>query len=163
MLINRYKTVYLSFISTDLPIWNVIEATASLYQKDQDRFHLLLNQQNLPHSVSPLIDADLDNGQADCNQGLFWLEISPYRIMMTMQSNSKLSYRHFWERGVYGVSRYCLNTDPTEPSRSLRFSNFTRYLQVEGSPFPKNLRIEYEMWSEKVRLGCYVLHLDMER
>ena len=50
MLVNRYKTVYLSFIATDLPVWNIIEATASLYQKDQDRFHLLLSQQNLPFS-----------------------------------------------------------------------------------------------------------------
>ena len=159
MLVNRYKSVYLSFISTDLPVWNVIEATASLYQKDQERFHLLLNQQNLPCSDSlPLSEEE----RSTSNQGLFWLEISPYRVMMTMQSNSKLSYRHFWERGVYGVSRYCLNADSDQPSKSLRFRNFTRYLKVVNAPFPKNLRIEYEMWSEKVHLGSYILHLDIE-
>lgn len=88
MLVNRYKTVYLSWISTDLPVWHTIEAKASLYQKDRERFHLLLTQQNLPHSSSS-IEPDR------IHQGLFWLEISPYRVMMTMQSNGKLSYRPF--------------------------------------------------------------------
>lgn len=157
MLVNRYQNVYLSFISTDLPIWNVIEATASLYQKDRERFHLLLNQQNLPASASPGI-----NCGDESNRGLFWLEISPYRVAMTMQSNSKLSYRHFWERGVYGVSRYCLNADFEQPAQSLRLRNFTRYLRVENEPFLRSVRIEYEMWSAKVRLGSYILHLDIK-
>ena len=156
MLVNRYQTVYLSFISTDLPVWNIIEAKASLYQKDRERFHLLLDRQNLPASVCP--SSEINKSE----QGLVWLEISPYRVMMTMQSNSKLSYRHFWEQGVYGVSRYCLNTDPQQPSQSLRFRNYTRYLKVNSDPFPKNVRIEYEMWSAKVHLGSYVLHLDIE-
>ena len=156
MLVNRYQTVHLSFISTDLPIWQVIEAQASLYQKDQERFHLLLNQQNLPHSVMSASD------QEKSEQGLFWLEISPYRVMMTMQSNSRLSYRHFWEQGIYGVSRYCLNTDPDQPSQSLRFRNFTRYLKVENNPFPRNVRIEYEMWSARVHLGSYILYLEID-
>ncbi len=156
MLVNRYQTVHLSFISTDLPIWQVIEAQASLYQKDQERFHLLLNQQNLPHSVMSA------SAQEKSEQGLFWLEISPYRVMMTMQSNGRLSYRHFWEQGIYGVSRYCLNTDPDQPSQSLRFRNFTRYLQVENNPFPRNVRIEYEMWSARVHLGSYILHLEID-
>ena len=155
MLVNRNRTVYLSFISTDLPVWNVIEAKASLYQKDRERFHLLLDRQNLPHSVST-------QERDRTKQGLFWLEISPYRVMMTMQSNSRLSYRHFWEPGIYGVSRYCLNTQPDLPSQSLRFRNFTRYLKVDGEPFPNNVRIEYEMWSDKIHLGSYILHLDLE-
>ena len=153
MLVNRYQTVYLSLISTDLPVWDVIEAKASLYQKDRERFHLLLERQNLPCSA-------LNNNSS--KQGLFWLEISPYRVMMTMQSNSKLSYRHFWERGIYGVSRYCLNSSPDRPSKSFRLHNFTRYLMVENDPFLKNVRIEYEMWSRQVHLGSYVLNLDMQ-
>ncbi|MCC0176152.1 hypothetical protein I4641_04050 [Waterburya agarophytonicola K14] len=155
MLVNRYQTVYLSFISTDLPVWNVIEAKASLYQKDREKFHLLLNQQNLPRSICP----DLAE---KCDRGLFWLEITPYRVMMTMQSNNQLSYRHFWERGIYGVSRYCLNTAPDLPSQSLRFRNFTRYLKVEQDIIPRNVRIEYEMWSHNVQLGSYILHLDID-
>lgn len=157
MLVNRYQTVYLSFISTDLPVWKVIEATASLYQKDQERFHLLLNQQNLPCSASPFV-----NHQDTSDQGLFWLDISPYRVRMTMQSNSRLSYRHFWESGVYGISRYCLNTEPHQPTKSLRFRNFTRYLKVDNDPFPTTVRIEYELWSERLQLGSYILHLDLE-
>jgi hypothetical protein len=155
MLVNRHQTVYLSFISTDLPVWNVIEATASLYQKERERFHLLLHQQNLPHSVSI-------GEQEKFNQGLFWLEITPYRVMLTMQSNNRLSYRHFWEKGIYGVSRYCLNTNSDEPSKSLRFRNFTRYLKVEQDIYPTNVRIEYEMWSDQLQLGSYILHLELD-
>ena len=157
MLVNRYQNVYLSFVSTDLPVWNIIEATASLYQKDQERFHLLLNQQNLPHT--PDLDREIPE---ENQQGLFWLEISPYRVMMTMQSNSQVSYRHFWENGVYGVSRYCWNSQSPENSSSIRLRNFTRYLRLQGSPFPKNLQIQYELWSDKVKMGSYVLHLDID-
>ena len=153
MLINRYQTVYLSFISTDLPVWNVIEASASLYQRDRDRFHLLLDRQNLPHSVSD---------RHKLNRGLFWLEISPYRVILTMQSNNKLSYRHFWEKGIYGVSRYCLNNSPERPSESLRLRNFTRHLKVKQDTYPQSVRIEYEMWSGKLKLGTYILHLDID-
>ncbi len=157
MLVNRYKNVYLSFISTDLPVWNIIEATASLYQKDRERFHLLLNQQNLPYTPD-LRSKALEEHQ----QGLFWLEISPYRVMMTMQSNGQVSYRHFWEQGVYGVSRYCWNSQSSESSTSIRLRNFTRYLYLEGSPLPKKLQIQYELWSDKVQMGSYVLHLDID-
>lgn len=156
MLVNRHQTVHLSFISTDLPLWNVIEANATLYQKDHERFHLLLEQQNLPHSImSP-------TSQPQSIQGLFWFEISPYRVMMTMQSNGKLSYRHFWERGIYGISRYCLNSEPDQPSKSIRLRNFTRYLKVDCDPLPKNIRLEYELWSGKVHLGSYIVHLNLE-
>ena len=156
MLINRHQIVYLSFISTDLPVWNTIEAAASLYQKSAEKFHLLLNQQNLPQSI-------FSDDQEKFDRGLFWLEITPYRVMLTMQSNNKLSYRHFWEKGIYGVSRYCFNGNLDEPSKSIRFSNFTRHLKVEQDVYPKNVRIEYEMWSEKVQLGSYILHLDLSQ
>lgn len=155
MLVNRYQTVYLSIISTDLPIWNVIEASASLYQRDQERFHLLLHQQNLP-AFSPFVSQ-----QDKMTPGLFWLEISPNRVMMTMQSNGKLSYRHFWERGTYGVSRYCLSDYAKEPIKSIRLRNFTRYLRIEMDPYPKSVRLEYEIWSAQVQLGSYVFHLNI--
>ena len=53
MPIDSAKTVYLSFISTDLPVWKVIEGQAALYKKEGERFHLLLDGQKLPHSVLP--------------------------------------------------------------------------------------------------------------
>ncbi|MDJ0745095.1 MAG: hypothetical protein QNJ32_17275 [Xenococcaceae cyanobacterium MO_167.B27] len=154
---NHSKTVYLSFISTDLPLWNIIEAKASLYQKEQDKFHLLLNQQNLPDSL------DSGDSEEDSNsqKGLLWLEISPYRVMMTMQSNSRLSYRHFWERGVYGISRYWLNSNTSEQISSFRLRNYTRFLKLDCNPFPKSLQVEYELWSAKLKLGSYMLHLDI--
>jgi hypothetical protein len=164
MLANNRKTVYLSLISTDLPLWNIIEANASLYQKDRDRFHLLLNQKSL--ATLPTLLADSKANQSDgFNQGLLWLEISPDRVILTMQTSGKLSYRHFWERGVYGFSRYWLNNLNNNclgnPS-SLRLRNFTHYLKLEGVSLPTSLQVEYELWSGKLQLGSYVLHLDID-
>ena len=156
MLVNRYQTVSLSFISTDLPVWNTIVAKASMFQKDKERFHLLLEQQDLPHSIVPSLN------ESKSQQGMLWLDISPYRVMMTMQSNSKLSYRHFWEQGVYGTSRYCLNTDVDLPGKSIQFRNFTRHLRIENSLYPKNIRIEYELWAGDGRLGSYLMHLEID-
>lgn len=153
MLAHDRKSVYLSFISTDLPIWSTIQTTAYLYQKDNQRFHLLLSQHPLPQLTKQ------PNGQ----KGLMWLELSPYRVIMTMQQpEEKLSYRHFWETGIYGTSRYWLNQKPPEEISSFRLRNFTRSLQLKGQPLPKSLRIEYELWSAKLQLGQYVVHLEIQ-
>ncbi|HHP7230079.1 MAG TPA: hypothetical protein ACFCUY_04385 [Xenococcaceae cyanobacterium] len=155
------KTVYLSFISTDLPLWNIIEARASLYQKEQDKFHLLLNQQNLPTSTKAEDYAATSLESESSKKGLLWLEISPDRVMMTMQSNSRFSYRHFWEKGVYGISRYWLNSQTSETSNSFRLRNYTRYLKLNSNPVPQSLQVEYELWSAQLKLGSYVLHLEI--
>ena len=94
--------------------------------------------------------------------GLIWLEASSSRVVMTMQGNSNFSYRHFWERGIYGVSRYWLNSCLPENIASLRLRNFTRSLQLEGRPLPKILLVKYELWSEKLHLGNYILHLEID-
>lgn len=164
MLADHHKTVYLSFISTDLPVWNVIEANASLYQKDRDRFYLLLNQKSLSAS-STSINHSKNYSKQDFHQRLLWLEISPYRVVLTMQSKSKFSYRHFWERGTYGISRFWLNNlnnETQETNGSLRLRNFTRYVKLEGTPFPTSLQVEYELWANKLQLGSYVLYLDID-
>jgi hypothetical protein len=159
MLAKRHQTVHLSFISTDLPFWNTIEAKALLFQNDRERFHLLLNQQNLPQSI--VAEAEPDKLQ----QGIFWLDISPYQVSMTMQSNGRLSYRHFWQRGIYGVSRYCLNSELNSESnfssQSLVLRNFTHSLEVNSDPLPRIVRIEYEIWSAQLNLGSYILHLEI--
>ena len=152
MLANRRNNVYLSFISTDLPLWNIIEGNASLYQKDFDKFHLLLEQNNLPQSQP-----------TSSTKGLLWLEVSPSRVVLTMQSNGKFSYRHFWERGVYGISRYWFNANLPENCSSFRLRNFTRFLQFDCDPFLKSVQINYELWSSQLKLGSYVLHLDFDR
>ncbi len=183
MQTEPHKIVYLSFISTDLPLWNIIEAKASLYQKEKDKFHLLLNQQNLPYSwesenqkpraeTFSIRDMDKEcdsDGQlkdesilaSNCQKSLIWLEISPYRVMLTMQSNSRFSYHHFWERGVYGISRYWLNGNNSEPSTSFRLQNYTRHLKLDCNPVPTSLQVQYELWSANLKLGSYVLHLDI--
>ncbi|MDB9356167.1 hypothetical protein PN486_07935, partial [Nodularia spumigena CS-587/03] len=52
MLTHHRKPVCLSLISTDLPFWSVVETAGTLYQKDTDRFHLLL-------TAPPLITCEL--------------------------------------------------------------------------------------------------------
>jgi hypothetical protein len=157
MISPQRKTVYLSFISTDLPVWNIIEATASLYQKDRDRFHLLLSQQNLPQPGFNSIDPKIQ----DSEQSLLWLEISPSQVIMTVQGQNRLNYRHFWERGVYGYSRYWLNGTPSEQIHSLRLRNYTRHLRLEGNLLPQTLQVEYELWSGQIELGAYFWHLNI--
>lgn len=163
MLAHHRKPVCFSFISIDLPIWSTLETSATLYQKDKNQFHVLLSELSLPQSLEErqenIWGTDRPN---NANQGLLWLEISPSRVIMTMQGNSKLNYRHFWERGVYGVSRYWLNGSQPGIQSSLRLRNFTRNLKVEGHPLPKSLRIEYELWSSQLQLGQYVLHLEIQ-
>lgn len=163
MLAHHRKPVCLSFLSIDLPIWLTLETSATLYQKDKNQFHVLLNDFSSPQSVEEREGIIQEtNRPNNSNQGLLWLEISPSRVIMTMQGNSKLNYRHFWERGIYGVSRYWLNESQSEIQGSLRLRNFTRNLKVEGYPLPKSLRIEYELWSSQLQLGQYVLHLEIQ-
>ncbi|AFY76656.1 hypothetical protein Ple7327_1262 [Pleurocapsa sp. PCC 7327] len=151
MLTHHRRPICLSLFSTDLPICSTIEAAATLYQKDRQRFHLLFYQLDLPQPV----DRSLENGR------LLWLEISPYRAIMTMQGKDRLAYRHYWEQGIYGISRYWFNGSGDRDGQSFRLRNYTRSLQLEGSPLPTHLRVEYELWSQNVRLGHYVLHLEI--
>ncbi|MBE9168545.1 hypothetical protein IQ238_13840 [Pleurocapsales cyanobacterium LEGE 06147] len=157
MLAHYRKSVCLSLFSTNLPVGEQFDSTAYIYQKDREKFHLLLNL----HNISPSSFTVSTRKEANSKKGLLWLEISPYRVIMTMQRNESLSYRHFWEAGIYGVSRYWLNGNPPKTSGSLRLRNYTRYLKLDGCPLPTNLRIEYELWSGKLPLGSYNLHLDI--
>lgn len=156
MLTHHRRPICLSLISTDLPICSSIETAATLYQKDKQRFHLLFYQ-----SENTQPDSQTLKDPAKTNENLLWLEISPYRAIMTMQGKEKLAYRHFWEQGVYGMSRYWLNSQESQVSNSLRLRNYTRSLQLEGFPLPTHFRVEYELWSEKVQLGHYILHLEI--
>lgn len=156
MLAHHRKPVSLSFISTDLPILTSVETAATLYQKDKERFHLLLSQPASLESGEPIPpEPTTDNKQ------LLWLELSPYRVILTMQENGRLGYRHFWEQGVYGTSRYWMHSYSTGTNGSFRLRNFTRSLSLKGSPLPRSLRLDYELWSENVQLGHYVLHVEI--
>lgn len=157
MLTHHHKSVCLSLISTDLPLWSVVETAATLYEKERDRFHLLLTAPSvteIPNQVPPTA------ANSTSSPRLLWLEISPYRVAMTMQGNSQLSFRHFWEQGVYGVSRYWL---PMESSNleKICLRNYTRSLHLSGGSLPENLRVEYELWTGNLQLGSYVLNLEI--
>ncbi|MCX7596874.1 MAG: hypothetical protein N2235_24655 [Fischerella sp.] len=154
MLTHHRKPVCLSLISTDLPLWSVVEAAATLYQKDRDRFHLLL-------TAPPVENSKSKQALNSSSPRVLWLEISPHRVTMTMQGNTQLSYRHFWEQGVYGVTRYWLPAESLQPNQPIRLRNFTRNLTLSGHPLPEHLRVEYELWAGKVQLGCYILNLEI--
>lgn len=161
MLTNNRKPVCLSLVSTDLPVWSTVETAATLYQKDRERFHLLLTEPIIQDREASRQTSVETSDQSAPTPRLLWLEISPYRVIMTMQGNGQLSYRHLWERGIYGISRYWLHSETSSAHDQLRLRNFTRSLTLVGHPFPEHLRLEYELWSEKVQLGRYVLNLEI--
>lgn len=161
MLTYHRKPVCLSLVSTDLPVWSTVETAATLYQKDRERFHLLLTEPTIKDwEPSPEVTLESDSERLSSPR-LLWLEISPYRVIMTMQGNGQLSYRHLWERGIYGLSRYWLQSELSSSHDQLRLRNFTRSLTLVSRPLPEYLRLEYELWSEKVQLGRYVLNLEI--
>jgi len=92
MLTHQRKPVCLSLISTDLPIWSVVETAATLYQKDSE----------VPLTIdrTPFRSGNPGNSVLDCHPRLLWLEISPYRVIMTHAGNGQVSYRHS-EKGIY--------------------------------------------------------------
>ncbi len=140
---------------------------ATLYQKAPEQFHVLLTEpciNEFNEGISP------ETGERTIaapptslsSPRLLWLEISPTRLVMTMQGNGKFSYRHFWERGIYGVSRYWLQSNPVGPNNQLQLRNFTRQLRLHGRPLPRFLQLEYELWTGNLQLGCYVLQLEID-
>jgi hypothetical protein len=160
MLTHHRRLVSLSIVSTDLPVWSDVQAIATIYQRDQERFHLLLTEPKVAISQ----ESDRESTQTDLlpTPRLLWLEISPYRITMTMQGDGKLSYRHHWERGVYGISRYWLQGSQIRQGSQIKLRNYTRSLHLDGYPIPEQLRLEYELWADQTQLGCYVLNLEIQ-
>ncbi len=162
MLTHHRKPVSLSLISTDLPVWSVVETAGTLYQKDRDRFHLLLHEPTIfDRELQGPLSEEAGPVPTVTKPRLLWLEVSPYRVIMTMQGNGKYSYRHLWERGMYGLSRYWLQNDAVGMLGQLRLRNFTRMLMLAGGPAPEHLRLEYELWADKVQLGHYILNLEI--
>lgn len=168
MLTHHRKPICLSFMALDMPLWSIVETAATLYQKDRDRFHLLLTEPivleplKIAHHAHPLEPPTAPHPPVQNETPrLLWLELSPYRVIMTMQGNGQYSYRHFWERGVYGLSRYWLQGEGSTETSQIRLRNYTRSLTLEGTDLPKALRLEYELWTGNLQLGNYVLHLDI--
>ena len=157
MLTHHRRPVSLALVSTDLPILSTFETSATLYQKDNLQFHLLLDQLDNLNSETE----ERSNSMIGTAKQLLWLEISPSRVIMTLQGQKHFCYRHFWETGIYGLSRYWLNDDGGQLTNSFRLRNYTRSLRLEGENFPEYLRVEYELWSGRVQMGNYILHLEI--
>jgi hypothetical protein len=167
MLTHHRKPVSLSLISTDLPVWSLVETAATLYQKDRKQFHILLHEpaifeRELEREFEGDTTLENTSSKSSPKPRLLWLEVSPYRAVMTMQGNGQYNYRHLWEPGIYGVSRYWLQNELAAGlPQQLRLRNFTRSFALVGEPIPQGLRLEYELWSDKVQLGRYVLELEI--
>lgn len=159
MLTHHRTTVCLSLMALDLPLWSVVEASATLYEKDAECYHLLLPDVSLSEGLS---EATGDGSAPSPPPSRFlWLELSPYRVTLTMQTHGKLSYRHYWERGVFGLSRFWLQSDNLVECDQLKLRNYTRNLDLATDPLPCHLRVEYELWANKLNLGHYILNLDI--
>ncbi|MBW4518220.1 MAG: hypothetical protein KME16_00610 [Scytolyngbya sp. HA4215-MV1] len=159
MLTNHRMPITLSLVSTDLPIGCGIETVGTLYQKDTERFHLLLTE---PHTKEWQLGEDEQFSLLPQPPRLLWLEISPYRVILTMQGDERFSYRHLWERGIYGLSRFWLQGEEEIGNSTLRLRNFTRELTLEGRSLPRALRIDYELWTANLQLGRYILNLEIQ-
>jgi hypothetical protein len=155
------RSVNLLFTATDLPVWSGYETTATLYQRDREQFHLLLTE---PVGCDrPLLATHESSVQVSTivTPRLLWLELSPCRATLTTQGNGQFSYRHLWQWGIYGQSRYWINGDADHLSQQFCLQNFTRSFTLKGNPFPTAFRVEYELWSGNLQLGHYVLNLEI--
>lgn len=154
------RSVSLSLLANDVPIWSEVATVGTLYQQDQTRFHLLVTEPDCePWSGSSKLE-EAKSAIDTLTPRLLWLEISPYRVILTMQGNGRFSYRHWFEMGVFGVSRYWLTEEAN--NRQFRMRNFTRGLHFKGNPVPHCLLLEYELWADSLRLGYYSLSLEIQ-
>jgi hypothetical protein len=182
MLTHRRLPASLSVVALDLPVRSAFETIVTLYQRAPQRFHVLIDVPNSTFdspgvTATPAYPSDNTDRSPkparspspaiEAQSRLLWLEISPNRVIFTSQSKTGLSYRHMWERGTYGISRYWLNhptsasSQDTTDSDRMRLRNFTRSLDLTGRDYPEHLRLEYELWSQQLKLGTYVLDLDI--
>lgn len=160
MLTQLRCPVRLSLQSEDALIDSQIETVGTLYQKECDRFHLVCTEP-LVSGLEPVTSCTTSNCLTIPTPRLLWVEFSPYRVTMTMQGNGQFSYRQLFEPNVFGISRYWLQEDLIATSQ-IRLRNFTRSLHLKGSPLPCYLLMEYELWSQHLKLGDYTFSIEIE-
>ncbi|MBW4473119.1 MAG: hypothetical protein KME45_22485 [Stenomitos rutilans HA7619-LM2] len=162
MQLHHRKPVSLLLTATDLPMWSGLETVGTLYQKDQEQFHLLMTEPTVSDRESLVGSHDVTTASPITTPRLLWLEFSPYQVTLTMQGQGQFSYRHVWRQGLYGTSRYWLQSDTMKlEDGHFQLRNFTRSLTLEAHPLPTFLRVEYELWTANMLLGHYVLNLDI--
>lgn len=162
MLTQLRCPIRLAFNSTDFLLTAETETVGTLYQKEHDRFHLVMTEPLVIESAMLTVP---DTAIAIPNiptPRLLWLDFSPYRVAMTMQGNGLFSYRHLFEPGVFGTSRYWLQDGVFGRDRQFGLRNFTRSLCVKGNPLPIFLLLNYELWAEDLLLGEYNLTLEIQ-
>jgi hypothetical protein len=163
MLTQLRCPIRLTFGSTDFLLAAETETVGTLYQIEQDRFHLVMTEPLVIESHDLFTVPDTAIALANIpTPRLLWLDFSPYRVTMTMQGNGQFSYRHLFEPGVFGLSRYWLQDDTLGRDRQFRLRNFTRSLCVKGNPLPIFLLLNYELWAGDLLLGEYTLTLEMQ-
>ncbi|MBM0742832.1 hypothetical protein JOY44_14645 [Phormidium sp. CLA17] len=166
MLTQLRRPIHLSFSSADGLLTSKIETVGTLYQKDDNRYHLVLIEPLVmdlgtrAHALEASAVSTLTTTAVPTPR-LLWIEFSPYRVSITMQGNGQFSYRHLFEPGVLGLSRYFLQDDSLYPNRELRLRNFTRNLHVKGNLLPSYLLLEYELRCDRLQLGQYTLSLEI--
>ena len=158
--IRHRRPVSLSLLSLDLPTSASIETAATIYENERDRFHILLAEPAVK-AIEPVLMPGYAASTETTGDRSLWLELSPQRAVLTMQSTSGFHYRHLWERGVYGISRYWLQEATDQGYEQIRLRNFTRSLTLSGRPVPDWVRLEYELWAQNLPLGRYVLNLEV--
>lgn len=163
MLTQLRCPIRLTFDSTDFLLASEIETVGTLYQKEPDRFHLVMTEPLVieSHNLIQIPDTAIPISHVPTPR-LLWLDFSPYRVTMTMQGNGQFSYRHLFEPGVFGLSRYWLQEETVGCDRQFRLRNFTRSLCVKGNPLPMFLLLNYELWAEDLLLGEYNLTLEIQ-
>lgn len=161
MLTQLRCPIRLSFSSTDSLLDAEIETVGTLYQKDHDRYHLLLTEPIVSEWDCLFHSCQQSTSSAVPTPRLLWVEFSPYRVALTMQGNGQFSYRHLFEPGVFGISRFWLQENLLTPSGQIRLRNFTRNLHVKGNPLPCYLLLEYELWSQQLKLGDYQVSIEI--
>lgn len=168
MLTQHHTSVSLSLSAYDLPVWSIVQTDATLYQREPGKFHLLLTEPLIqdPLTTDPVrynafTEETIPVESNILTPRLLWLEISPYRVIMTMQGNGQFSYRHLWEQGIYGMSRYWLQMNDVSDKHQIRLRNFTRSLFLKGKKIPSHLRVEYELWANQLQIGHYVMNVEI--
>ncbi len=160
MLTHYRRPVQFSLSSFDMAMWSNVDTVATIYKRDAQRFHLLLTEPKVTDQNLVLSEpAPVLNNQ---KSRLIWIEMSPNRVTMTMQGNGSYSYRHLWESGTYGMSRYWLQSEGLGQSHQLQMRNFALKLDLEGAPLPNLLHVDYELWSSDTNLGRFMLHLEIQ-
>lgn len=150
-MLTHHLPVSLSLVGVDFPVWSSLHTNGTIYES-QKGFSLMLSEPAIrDHEGTGLIPPFRQ----------LWLEVSRQRVVMTMQDQQESNYRHQWEVRSYRSSSYWLQSEKNKGHQPLRLRNYTHSLSWDSQSFPLQLRLEYDLWGDKIHLGRYVLILEI--